>query len=56
MLTCPNARWKAGLVSGGLFAGVAILASMFTTWLMNVLVRHLNLNVMFESRSLVIMR
>ncbi|KAL6756332.1 transmembrane amino acid transporter protein-domain-containing protein [Haematococcus lacustris] len=37
MLTTPNALWKAGLISGGLFSLVAIVCSIFTTYLMNVL-------------------
>lgn len=38
MLTCPNALWKSGLISGGLFAGLAIIFSLFSTYLMNVMV------------------
>lgn len=41
MLTCPNALWKAGLVGGGLFAGLTMIWALFSTFVMNVLVRSI---------------
>lgn len=38
MLTCPNALWKAGVISGGMFAALTMVWSLFSTFIMNVLV------------------